>query len=407
MAIDFASGISQAERQRKMAELLRARSLQPGPQGSMTGSGGYNHYVAPSIFQQMQPLANTLAANYQDKQATESEGESNRLIQNARQQWQSRLPQAVAAQAEQAGPVDPNNPQELEAQPGNPLTTGRILHHTLAGMEIPGNEKAAEIYNRGALSDLAREDTQTARREDLAANMAARLAQQRDATAARLEELKMRLEDRGLDRASREQMAREQRALTAQLDAGNKEIRRMAIEAKTQAAADKAKATGSKPVPQKVVQELSEASERADALEEIEKNYKPEFSGASGAAKNVAGTWIPGVNSDSANWWKEYNNRASLAERHAMFGTALSAGERQAWKDATISPGMTDEVIKHNLQVRARLAAKMYDSQLQRQAAASGGNYDVGAVFQPRTAAEEPAKPPTRLKFNPATGALE
>jgi len=248
--MDFATGISQAERQRKMAELLRAQAQKAGPEGQMVSG----HYVAPSIFQQLQPLANAAAFAYQDKRATEAEAASNQAIQQARQQWGSALPRAVAAVPEQSGPVDPNNPMELAAQSAQPVTAGQILKHTLAGLEIPGNEKAAALYNQGAMGELSREDTQTFRKEEAAANRAAALQKAIDDRAARLEELRIRMEDRGLDRASREQMAAAQRQLTAQIAAGNAELRRLAIEAKRDAdaarredkqtaAAEKAKVT--------------------------------------------------------------------------------------------------------------------------------------------------------------------
>jgi hypothetical protein len=44
-----------------------------------------------------------------------------------------------------------------------------------------------------------------------------------------------------------------------------------------------------------------------------------------------------------------------------MFGTTLNAGERQAWENATIRPGMTTQAIQQNLKMRAELAAKHYN----------------------------------------------
>jgi len=237
---DFASQTQRLEAQRRMAELLRRRANQnQGPgQGQMVSG----IYVAPSWTQHLGSLFDQFQAGQAERAANAQAQNLAGQVSAARQKWGAALPQAVAAVPEQAGPVDPNNPTELAAQPAKPVTAGQILKHTLAGLEIPGNERAAALYNQGALADLTREDTQTFRKEEAAANRAATLMQHQSQQAARLEELKMRLEDRNLDRQSREQMAAEQRALQAQIAAGNQELRRLALEAKKEADAEKAAA---------------------------------------------------------------------------------------------------------------------------------------------------------------------
>jgi hypothetical protein len=248
--MDYTAQQLSLARQRKLADMLRAKAEATSNYQERPGQMVSGHYVAPSWSQNLSSIINPMMqrqrATAEEDKAAQQEGVYNQAVDAARQKWQSALPQAVAAKAEQQGPVDPANPTELNAAPAQPVTTGRILQHTLAGLDIPGNERAAGVYNQGALADLAREDTQAARKEDLAANNAAKLVQAQEQRAARLEEIRVRNEDRGLDRASREQMAREARALTAQIAQGNQELRRLAIEAKRDADADRKAAAGEK-----------------------------------------------------------------------------------------------------------------------------------------------------------------
>ena len=129
---------------------------------------------------------------------------------------------------------------------------------------------------------------------------------------------------------------------------------------------------------------LTELSDRAEGVEAMKDSFKPEFAGPGGALKKAVGAWVPGVDTNSANWWKDYQQRAALVERHQLFGTALSAGEQKAWADATISPGMTADTIQHNLEKRSEIANKLYNKQLERQHNGSAGVYDVTQAFQPR-----------------------
>jgi hypothetical protein len=227
-----------AARQRRLADMLRKQALdtqfQENPGRMISG-----HYVAPSWAQGLNqvaaPIMNRQAATQAEQQAAAQELAASQAINSAKRQWQGSMPQAVLGTPEQTGPTDPNNPGELMAQPGQPVTTGQILKHTLAGAAIPGNEKMAALYNQSALGDLAREDQQSFRREEAAASRAAALQKGIADREAKLEELRVRLEDKALDRASREQMAAQQRALTAQIANGNMELRRLAIEAKQEA----------------------------------------------------------------------------------------------------------------------------------------------------------------------------
>lgn len=410
-----------AARQRKLADLLRAKAEGTPNYTPNEGRMVAGRYLAPSWSQNLSSLINPMMqqrrAGEQEALANEQESAYNQATQQARQQWQSQLPQAIAAKAAQHTlPEDQEGPS-IPEQPAQPVSTAQIFKHALAGGNIPGNEKAAELYMKGAMSDQAREDTQIFRTQEArearaqrSADLAATLAQRADAAKYAA--------DRTLEGTKeRAEALRYAANLRADVSRFAAQARYDAAIAKNEAAA---KAKGLKPVPQKVMKELTDLSDRTEAMTEINADYRPEYAGAKGALNKFTGTWVPGTDSASANWWKDYNNRASLIERHQLFGTALSAGERAAWQEATISPGMTDAVIAKNLATRARIAKKMYNEGVRRQEAASAGNYSVLDVFQPiedtpaQSPAQAPAQPaaqpsaqPKRLKFNPATGQLE
>jgi hypothetical protein len=179
-----------------------------------------------------------------------------------------------------------------------------------------------------------------------------------------MDELKTKLEDKALDRAQQAELRREMMELQRQIAAdalqGRRDIANIAAAARTGASANKPP----KPLPTTVIKPLNELSETAEGLDNSFKGFKPEYGGVAGAIDNLSGTWNPfsGKKSEeAANWWKDYNRQSALTERHKMFGTALSAGERTAWIGATIFPGMKPDVIAHNLKMRAKLAEKLYN----------------------------------------------
>jgi hypothetical protein len=55
-------------------------------------------------------------------------------------------------------------------------------------------------------------------------------------------------------------------------------------------------------------------------------------------------------------WWNEYDKLYTLPVRNQMFGSALTATEKQAWAQANISPNSPPEVIKRGLQQMRRIA---------------------------------------------------
>ena len=153
-------GVTSAKRQRLLAEALRKQAGTATPQGQMVSG----HYVAPSWTQHLATIAGGAGAGYMEGKAQEAEDKSTAEIAAARQKALSSLPQAVAAQygpqqITGLGGREKINEGELIA-PAKPLTREDVARKTIELMQIPGTEKIAEVYNKGAMAEIDREDKQ-------------------------------------------------------------------------------------------------------------------------------------------------------------------------------------------------------------------------------------------------------
>jgi len=217
MDYDFQSQQASVARQRALADMLRRQGMNAQqPQGRMVG----NQFVAPSIFERLNPVLQQGMGSYYDQEAGKAEQAYGQQVGQAQQDWQSRLPQATAAQVQPA--QQGNNPSAYqpaqEISPAIPVTTGQVLKHTMAGMQIPGNEKAAEAYNRGALAEITREDMQ----KQQTAENALRLQQAREAKLIELqkarEQIANQLAYHDMDNKSRERAKAADNALRLQIE---------------------------------------------------------------------------------------------------------------------------------------------------------------------------------------------
>ena len=374
------------ERQRLMVQMLRKQALDAAPaKGKMVGRVYFN----PTLAETLPGVVDAGAAAWADKNLGEATNRYNQGLDAAKQQWQSQLPMSTAARPELQGPPDAMGSPELAAQSAQPVTTPQILQHTLRGLDIPGNERAAQGYQTGALADLTREDNQQARKETLQATLAAQRQKQLDDLQYRREQLETMMGDKA---ATREQQA----ALAKMRDDTLRAIAQMNADARRDVASVVAASKSGpapKPLPSTVMKTLTSLETQAEALDSVNSSFKPEYGGFGGAVSRISGTWNP-VSSkqadEAANWWKNYENQAALVERHEKFGTALSAGEQAAWKNATIAPGMNPQTIKANLAKRAEIANTLYERQ--RDQHIKGGYPLVEEAFQSRAKAPAPPK---------------
>lgn len=374
--MDLASGMSAAEKQRRIADELRKRAMAAGPEGQMVSG----HYVAPSWTQQIAPLVNAGLSAYADKRATKAEEASNQAINAAKQQWQSALPQAVAQQTQPFMAEGIDGPENIPGtstitQQAQPLTTGRILKHTLAGLDIPGNEKAAALYNAGALADLTREDNQQARKEDRAAATLAAAQKTQQELEYKREALAQQATLAGNNEALRRDLAEQSNALARQIAAATDATRRAQIDLQrelgharidAQKERDKAEAkkdAEGKPLSVNDLTKLQGIASGVQASERFRDTFQDSYSGPFQEAARFAGTYVPGATENAkatSTWWNDYQGHKNKT-RHELFGSALTATEKAEWEKSDITTTMDAAQIRKNLNRRAELERQAYD----------------------------------------------
>lgn len=140
----------------------------------------------------------------------------------------------------------------------------------------------------------------------------------------------------------------------------------------------------SKPLPQAVVKQVTEARDNAATIDRLTSSFKPQYAEKGvfglGADASLAAKAVLGTDKDSVEWWKNYRKESELVERHALFGASLTAGEQSAWKSADISPGLDPKVIERNLQTRARLAKRVLENTRQDMIDAGHSDKRVNAI---------------------------
>ena len=141
-----------------------------------------------------------------------------------------------------------------------------------------------------------------------------------------------------------------------------------------------------KPIPQAVHKELSSLEDTAANLTGLSTTFKPEYAGPLAAAKNKVSPYVPGMDTDGAEWWKEYAKSVSLIERYNLFGATLNANEKASWAAADINSAMDPAMIQSNLAKRAKLAEKAFANGVSRHEA--GGYTNIRDVFNPATPRE-------------------
>lgn len=115
----------------------------------------------------------------------------------------------------------------------------------------------------------------------------------------------------------------------------------------------------SRVLPQNSINALTGAGATAADFDRLVGTWKDEFggkyAGPVGEAENLIGRNIGAGYGDQANWWQDYQTQKNLV-RNKLFGSALTATEKGEFEKANISPGMTPEIIRQNLQRQQMIA---------------------------------------------------
>jgi hypothetical protein len=120
---------------------------------------------------------------------------------------------------------------------------------------------------------------------------------------------------------------------------------------------------GGRPLYQGTITALGKKGEAAFKSNELTSSFKDEFGGYKtqtlGQYANAAQRYLGAgpQSQEGATWWQNYDRNRSTT-RVELFGTALTATERQDWEAADINPGMTPETIKKNLAMQDAAAKR-------------------------------------------------
>ena len=262
------------DQQDLLIQLLRKQAMEgvQSPQGQMVSG----HYIAPNILSHiaaaMQPRQKMAQADAMQKEATQKRVMLQQALQKAQQEWMGEMPQGTPGQAPvppaQGAPIERGGQMNPEAvgQPGiapqlpNAMDQMRWMAR---GASIPGNSGLAAALGKVMGEERTREDTQQARRESTMQSLMVQRQNKLDQLASEEQRNKERLEDRALDRASREAIAarsmeirREMASLVkgageltpAQIEVKNRDIQRQIEHMQTQVAPIKGIARIAQPV---------------------------------------------------------------------------------------------------------------------------------------------------------------
>ena len=364
--------------QQLMAQLAAAEALKSKAIEQPIGQMVSGHFIRNPWINNVTPYINQLRGSMEADKAQTALSEFNGAMQKDANDWTAARPQ----QAPAMGPPDVDG---NFSQPAGP-TDQEKLSWAMRGMSNPLSKAlAAALAQDTLIEGPQRQDAS----DDKMALAKLQAAERRDIVQMqlqqRVDELRQRAEDSQLNREARIQAAQEANSL-------RRELAQMSIDARR----DMAKLQPPKPVPENILKVMRGAQSQADNMDQVFQSYKPEYGGVGGMLSKTLGTWSPvstKAQDDAANWWKQYQNQAALVERHEKFGTALSAGEQQAWRDATIAPGMTPQAIQRNLALRRSMAQKVYNSTLEQYKRA--GYPQLGDAFAPigEPAMTEPQAP--------------
>lgn len=135
------------------------------------------------------------------------------------------------------------------------------------------------------------------------------------------------------------------------------------------------KARMGKALPSPAVTSLSAAGAAVEDTSRSKRTFKDEYGGKTimGRLSNTIGKLV-GDDTGQVQWWQDYDSAQNLA-RNALFGSALTNTEKEAWEMIAVNPRMDADEIKKNIDRKQALEARAA-SKLGRAYAAGGYSKD-------------------------------
>jgi hypothetical protein len=325
-ALKQAEGMRDA-RIEPQAQLVNGRAMFGAGPGGILAQGVDNlsgMIRAPQIEQQQRDLSAEQGRRMDDMINELATPGTKRVLRQALRQGEGPLLQPNIDETQETVPLNPleeNNRRMGIAMKMSKLPQATSIANSMIQQGIAFPEKMAQLQQKGQ---------------------------------ERLMELQLRLEDRGLDRASREAIARqmdETRRWMASLQAQTS----MAIQGMRNdaAAARDANKPDGKPLTRAETQDLVKIQEAGDTLTELNKTWKPDNAGWGAVGEVVRkldstlGSWGSKDMQGRNEWWSKYEMLVELPTRNAMFGSALTAPERALWNQARmIKPGADPKAVE-------------------------------------------------------------
>lgn len=375
--------IKDIERQRRLADALRAQSQQP-LQGGMAGQV----YVGPSWTQGLAKMlqaygAGRIESGARDQQRALAEALGTRNRQESADFMQAMQPQAARGANEmdnepvQPGPMDPNRALAIALNSRQPML------QAAGGQLLAQHIKRPELEEARAIRQQELADQRTARMAELQAKIDDAKAMREEKIAAQKELEQLRLD------AKREQAQQQQEFLrqqAQQAQQGRLDLARLAASLRPapqgpqpqmltneqgvwQVGRDNVaqqvvgpdgkplpgKSAVGKALPSPAAKDLTEKAEAADATKRFAETFQDGYGGKTvlGDLDNT-GRRIFGDSTNQAQWWQDYAFHRNQI-RNKLFGSALTLQEKTEWEKADISPRMDSGQIKKNLERRAEI----------------------------------------------------
>jgi hypothetical protein len=274
--VPYEARMLQLARRRKeaMDQVAAANKQQKDlSEGRMVGG----QYIRPHWSQQasaaIQQAMGTYYANKADTDMSQAEANEGQ----AAQKYVETMPRARTTTTNLPGP----QPEDMQGQPLQGTTTTQPTREEMTSWAVKGAIKHPSLrasltkaYEDQLINEPVRDEVRQNRVDDTKAAALDKATARQEKMAADAQLLQQRLEDRSLDRASREKLAGQHDELMREIAAGNQDLRRLQIEAAASAAENKAKA----PKPPSAAQQKAMADNEAsmnfidEALADVDKN---------------------------------------------------------------------------------------------------------------------------------------
>lgn len=121
-------------------------------------------------------------------------------------------------------------------------------------------------------------------------------------------------------------------------------------------------------LPVGAIKDLSKKQDVVRTMQDVVGAFKPEYAGTPGLAdiENTAGKFLPKAlggekYQNQANWWQNYTEFANQV-RHGLFGSALTEGEKKAFNDAMVVPGMEGGMVAARLKQQQAVLARSFNN---------------------------------------------